>query len=110
MGRLRGSQGTCPQMSRLSSRSPQVFKRKNRWIKYFYLILKIADPESQTAEKSKFLTGFSKDVTEHYNILHLDELGPELAEKVLQYWMSKINRQLTNFQVINMINVILLRL
>ena len=76
----------------------------------FSLILKIADPESQTAEKSKFLTGFSKDVTEHYNILHLDELGPELAEKVLQYWMSKINRQLTNFQVINMINVILLRL
>ena len=102
MGRLHGSQGTCPQMSRLSSRSPQVYMIKSK--KYSLKKVIFADPESQTAEKSKFLTGFSKDVTEQYNILHLDELGPELAEKVLQYWMSKINRQLTNFQVINMIN------
>ena len=72
-------------------------KKKDRLT--FFTFLFFADPESQTAEKSKFLSGFSKDVTEQYNILHLEELGAELAEKVLQYWMNKINRQLTNFQV-----------
>ena len=37
-------------------------------------------------------------MTEQYNILHLEELGAGLAEKVLEYWMQNIHRQLTNFQ------------
>lgn len=56
-----------------------------------------ADEDSR--EKSKFVKGFSKGVTEDYNLLHLGELGAELSENVLKYWMDNINRQLTNYQV-----------
>lgn len=57
------------------------------------------EPDEDSREKSKFLQGFSKGVTEAYNMLHLGELGAELSEKVLKYWMDNINRQLTNYQV-----------
>ena len=59
----------------------------------------IPDPDEETAEKAKFMQGFSKGVTGENNILQLTELGADLAEKVLQYWMSNINRTLTNYQV-----------
>ena len=87
----------CQDRPHIHHRSVYEKRKKDRLT--FFTFLFFADPESQTAEKSKFLSGFSKDVTEQYNILHLEELGAELAEKVLQYWMNKINRQLTNFQV-----------
>ena len=58
-----------------------------------------ADPEDDSAEKAKFLQGFSEGVTEENNLLHLDELGADLAEKVLKYWLGNINRNLTNYQV-----------
>ena len=45
------------------------------------------------------MQGFSKGVTGENNILQLTELGADLAEKVLQYWMGNINRTLTNYQV-----------
>ena len=63
---------------------------------FFFLFV---EPDEDTKEKSKFLTAFSKGVTEANNMLHLGELGADLAEKVLQYWMSTINRTLTNYQV-----------
>ena len=57
------------------------------------------DPKEDAIEKSKFLTAFCKGVTEQNNMLHLDQLGAELSEKVLQYWMANINRSLSNYQV-----------
>ena len=36
-------------------------------------------------------------------MLHLTELGADLAEKVLQYWMDKIHRTVTNYQVTNIL-------
>ena len=57
------------------------------------------DPKEDAIEKSKFLTAFCKGVTEQNNMLHLTQLGAELSEKVLQYWMANINRSLSNYQV-----------
>ena len=65
----------------------------------FYFVC-ISDPEEDAIEKSKFLTAFCKGVTEANNMLHLGELGADLSEKVLQYWMKNINRSMSNYQVI----------
>ena len=61
----------------------------------------ITDHEEVSAEKSKFMQGFTSTsaFTKTDNILQLKELGAVLAEKVLKFWMGNIHRTLTNYQV-----------
>ena len=61
----------------------------------------ITDPEEYSAEKSKFMQGFTSTsaFTKTDNILQLKDLGAVLAEKVLKFWMGNIHRTLTNYQV-----------
>ena len=54
-------------------------------------------------ERAKFIKGFTTKNGDNKkgeaNALELKELGADLAEKILKFWMSNINRTLTNFQV-----------
>ena len=63
----------------------------------------ISDPDLETVERAKFIKGFTTKNGDNKkgeaNALELKELGADLAEKILKFWMSNINRTLTNFQV-----------
>ena len=62
-----------------------------------------SDPDLETVERAKFIKGFTTKNGDNKkgeaNALELKELGADLAEKILKFWMSNINRTLTNFQV-----------
>ena len=58
----------------------------------------ILDPDDTNREKNKFVLGFDNDDDTGTNVTELSELGRPLAEKILKYWMEKINRDLTNSQ------------
>ena len=63
----------------------------------------ISDPDLETVERAKFIKGFTTKNGDNKkgeaNALELKELGADLAEKILKFWMGNINRTLTNFQV-----------
>ena len=67
-------------------------------LNYLLFVLQL-DHEERSREKDKFVQGFSDNVDEGTNVTELIELGRPLAEKILKYWMEKINRNLTNSQV-----------
>ena len=58
---------------------------------------------AKTFSKENVIKGFTTKNGDNKkgeaNALELKELGADLAEKILKFWMSNINRTLTNFQV-----------
>ena len=56
--------------------------------------------EEEDSNKAKEEQDFLKALTAGgQNILHMDKLGAEAADKVLHSWLKKKNRKLTNYQV-----------
>ena len=45
------------------------------------------------------MQGFCDGDDQGSNVTELAELGRPLGEKILKYWMEKLNRKLTNSQV-----------
>ena len=60
----------------------------------------VLEKDDTSREKNKFIHGFSDGEEDSVNVTELSELGRPLGEKILKDWMDKLNRNLTNSQVL----------
>ena len=65
----------------------------------FYTSYLFKEKDDPSREKSKFIKGFCEGDDQGTTVTELAELGRPLGEKILKFWMDKLNRNLTNSQV-----------